>query len=184
MTAIEMMLRMFRAQVEAINELVGGISAECLNWQPDDGANSINHTVWHLARSADVVANVIMPANSLDNQAWYRSGWVEKTGYDPAGLGYQGWGILTGYTQEQVAGVPLLSADNLRHYFNEVYTALLTGLENSSADIFDQPCTDVGAPMTNYFWYDLTLVDNIRHTGEMLAIKAMWERKNQRETDE
>ena len=103
-----------------------------------------------------------------------------KPNNDPAGLGFGGFGNLSGHTLEEVKAVPLLSARELLEYFDQVYEALrgyLTTLEIEALELppgwpFEENC-----PENVYMVLMMFLLDNREHLGEIKAIKAMWSRK-------
>ncbi len=56
-------------------------------------------------------------------EQWHIQGWSSKTAYDPRGIGTGGLGILAGYTQEEVAAIPVLSAEELLAYLEALVSA-------------------------------------------------------------
>jgi len=176
MTGTEVLLDLCRANQRAINGLLEDMPAACAVWRPDAEANNINITVWHLARCADVLVNVLLTGGALADQIWHQKGWAERTGYDPDGVGYRGWGVLTGYTQVDVAEVPTLSTGDLLAYFNSVYDQLLGLLSRETPESLMGPCPGDEAGESRYYWYAMTTSDNLRHTGEMQHIESRWVR--------
>ncbi len=179
MRDIDILLDLFKSQTKAINKVMTDIPDECLYWQADAEANSIGLTVWHLARIADVTATIILNSKTPMEQAWFTSGWAEKTNYNPMGKGWMGTGMLTGFTQEDVAEIPPMPAADYLAYFNETYTTLTQHLQALPADGLEQILEGMGNSKPVYFWYRLTIIDAMRHTGEIFALKAMWERTQQ-----
>lgn len=176
MRDIDLLLDLFKSQIKAINKVMTDIPDDCLHWQADDEANSIGLTVWHLARIADVTVTIILNGKNPMEQTWFTSGWAETTSYNPMGKGWMGSGMLTGFTQEDVAEIPQMTAANYRAYFNETYTALTQHLQALPEDGLAQNLEGMGSGKPVYFWYRLTIIDAMRHTGEIFALKAMWER--------
>jgi hypothetical protein len=168
---------LLETQHKGINSEFGELSEEALNWRPDGEANSIGVTIWHLARVADFVLTHRLEGRPVEEQRWFSKGWVEKTGYDPRGVGAGGMGILTGFSQEEVAALPPMNGDDLLAYHNQVYEPLLASLGDLSDDDLDGPIPGEGKQRSVYFWHRIILLDATRHLGEMQAIKAMWERK-------
>jgi hypothetical protein len=101
-------------------------------WTPHPDANDAAVTFWHIARWLDVLAaTAVVTAPVPDTQVWERDGWAERTGYDPAGIGYLGLGTLTGYTPTEMRAVPRLTTSELADYLSSTALALedaLTGL--------------------------------------------------------
>ncbi len=58
----------------------------------------------------------MLPGRSNKEESWLTRGWAERTGYNPPGVGEQGLGAVTGYTLQEVAEIPLLSAQELLEY--------------------------------------------------------------------
>jgi hypothetical protein len=102
---------------------------------------------------------------------------MEKAGYDPRGIGANSWGSITGYTREEVGEIPRMNSDPLRGYFDETLASIRRYLETTSDELLDQASIGSDGKQTNYFWIRLPLFDQTRHVGEMLAMKAMWDRK-------
>ena len=107
---------------EGIHSEVGKLSPQQLDWQPDAEGNSIGVTVWHVARWLDVIARVFQGRPPAD-ELWLTQGWAERTGYQPQGIGYRGLGALTGYTQQEVAAIPHLSAAESLAYLDQACEA-------------------------------------------------------------
>lgn len=165
-----------------IRRVIGDLPSNAMQWQPDEEANNIALTVWHICRALDVLKVKILDNQPDHEQLWFTCGWADRTGYNPAGLGIGGFGNLAGYTQEQVKDVPLLSAAESLAYFDQVYTALNDHLVNLSSEALEQappgwPVTLGVAPDTVYDVLLMFLLDNREHLGEIKAIKAMWQRK-------
>ena len=154
-----------------------------LQWQPDPEANNIAVTVWHICRALDVLKVKILENLPDQKQLWYDRGWASKTNYDPAGLGFGGFGNLAGYTLDQVKTVPQLSAGELLEYFDQVYNAICAYLSTLTVEAMEQSpagwpkLNGVNAPQNVYVVLLMFLMDNREHLGEIKAIKAMWLRK-------
>lgn len=176
MTGVEVLVDLCRANQKAVNDLLGGMPAACAAWRPDVDANNINITVWHLARCADVLVHVLIGNGALSDQIWHAAGWAKRTGYDPDGVGYRGWGVLTGYTQDDVAAVPTMPLDALLEYFNAVHEEMAAALAAETAESLHGPCPGDEGGESRYYWYAMTISDNLRHTGEMMHIQSRWVR--------
>lgn len=156
------------------------MSHDALAWQPDAEANNIAVTVWHISRALDLLTVRLLENRPALEEAWFTRHWVERTGYNPRGLGWNGFGNLTGYTQADVSAVPLLSADDLLAYFDQVVDALMTYLRAMPTMELYQPAA--GWPQSPQpIAYEVIknfLMDGIGHVGEIRALKAMWERRS------
>ena len=178
----DVLLDMLQNYAFSLHRTIADLPNEILQWQPDPGANSIMVTVWHICRALDVLKVKIIENRSHQDQLWYARGWATKTGYDPAGLGSGGFGNLAGYTLDQVNEVPLLSAEQLLEYFDQVYEALNGYLTDVNLEALEEPPSgwpnDLGSspPENVYVVLMMFLLDNREHLGEIKAIRAMWYR--------
>jgi hypothetical protein len=94
---------------------------DCLYWMPNPETNSIAITMWHMGRLLDVFLTRQALGQSAEEECWFRQGWMDKTGYDPRGIGRDGWGSLNEYTPDEVADLPHMSREQLLGYLDDVY---------------------------------------------------------------
>lgn len=161
-----------------VRRVLGVVPPEALGWQPDPEANSIALTVWHFSRAFDVLKVRVLENRPCDEELWYTRGWAARTGYDPRGLGWGGLGNLAGYTLEEARAVPVLPAESLIEYFDQVSGALQGCLEAMPAEALVQPAE--GWPAGRQSAYECIrnfFMDALGHLGEIAAIGAMWERQ-------
>ncbi|MFQ5409019.1 MAG: DinB family protein [Anaerolineales bacterium] len=170
--------------MEWIGDLVGdtrreieALPSEALAWRPDAEANSIGVTVWHYCRWLDLLAVQAIQNRPQSEEQWFTRGWAARTGYDPSGIGLNGLGAITGYTQEEVAAIPAMSAEDLLTYLTQACTALVEQLRALPAAGLQQPAPGLGGERTVYSWLRGILKGALRHLGEVAAIKSMWERQ-------
>lgn len=159
-------------------------SAAALQWQPDPQANSIALTLWHISRAWDLLKVRILEEQSPDEELWYRCGWEQKTGYNPRGKGWGGFGNLGGYNPIEVAQVPKLTADDLLTYFDQAYQALrskMNEMDNRDLHAIRGNWTPHAQPA--YDWICNFLRDGYEHWGEIKAIRALWERRSKESKD-
>ncbi len=155
------------------------LSTEDLSWQPDPQANSIGITVWHVSRWLDLLLVRILQNRPPEEEQWHVQGWAARTGYDPHGIGYQGFGAVTGYTWEEVQAIPALSAGDLLAYLDQASTALHEYLRGLSSETLHQPTLGLKGTRTAYGWVKPVLKGCLGHLGEIQALKAMIARKTQ-----
>lgn len=160
------------------------LSLAALGWQPGVEANSIGVTLWHIGRSFDVLKVRVLQNKPYAEELWHTCGWATKTGYDPHGIGFGGWGTLARFTQADVALIPLLTAGELLTYFGQTKEAFHTYFAGMSAEMLYQlPAGWPDAlhtayqPATAYECIRNILMDTREHLGEIKALKAMWQRK-------
>jgi DinB family protein len=181
--------------VTLLDELQARVSAltisqddAALYWQPDPGANSSGVTIWHVTRWLDVLSVRVMDGLPSDQEVWFASGWSQRTGYDPRGLGECGLGVLTGYTMDQVLEVPHLSSRDLLSYQREALARLRSRIlaldEGALADVpRDATPLRVRARLAGelplYGWIVFLLLGCFQHIGEVAALQAMRSRRRQ-----
>lgn len=175
MQDIELYAELLAALAQWAHREVEGLSAEELAWRPDAEANSIAVTVWHFSRWLDVVARML-PGKSRQEELWLTHGWAERTGYNPHSIGEQRLGVVTGYTLQEVADIPLLSARELLEYLDQVCEVLGTFLRSlPSSEPLQQPLYP-GDSQTKQQLLQRVFMGSCGHMGEIEALKAMMKR--------
>ncbi|MDP3890817.1 DinB family protein [Nocardioides sp.] len=146
------------------------ISVQEATWTPHPDANDVAVTFWHIARWLDVLAATSVATEPTPRpQSWERDGWQDRTGYDPAGIGYLGLGTLTGYTPEEMRAVPRLTTVELATYLRSTVEALESALGDfEPADLlrdqgFGSPFQILGS----------TLQGSFGHLGEIDCLVAL-----------
>jgi len=173
----DLLLDLLEDNTKRIHQLVDETTDECLHWQPDPDANSIAVTLWHASRAFDVFMTLHIKDQPREKEVWIQSGWAEKSGYDPHGLGTNGWGMLTGYSLDEMRQIPRFGKEVLRGYYDEMVDVIQTYVEETNEDELAQPAPGFEGKRTKFYWVRHPLFDLTRHVGEMLALKAMWERQ-------
>lgn len=154
---------------------IKGLSVAELAWQPDTEGNNIAVTVWHFSRWLDVTARLLQE-KSPGEELWLTRGWAERTGYNPQGKGVQGLGTVTGYTLQEVAEIPLLSAQELLTYLDQVCETLILFLRTlPSSEPLQQPASE-NDPLTKQQLLQRIFMGSCGHMGEIEALKAMMKR--------
>lgn len=176
MNANDVLIDLLEDNRRRLRRVFGAISDECVMWKPEPEANNIAVTVWHMARIFDVFLTQQAKGGLAEEECWYRHGWAEQTGYDPRGIGQNGWGMLTGYTQEEVAALPQLTREQMLGYLDEVYDMVKEYLASTPMKKMQTPAVGFDGRYTKYQCIQMALLDNIRHLGEVYAIKARWDR--------
>ncbi|HEY0070495.1 MAG TPA: DinB family protein [Chloroflexia bacterium] len=170
--------------VDLMNELggdmrdqIGEMSVEELAWQPDPQANSIGVTVWHVARWLDVLSMRILHTGADIDELWHTQGWADKTGYDPRGIGASGLGNVTGYTVEEVAGIPQMSAPDLLAYLDSTIEAVNNRIDEMPDGALYEKVPGIGKSRTAYGWIKLLMKGCMGHLGEIQTLKSIRERR-------
>ena len=154
-----------------------GLTTEALTFQPDDEANHIAVTIWHLSRIMDGLYVHRMFALDAENELWFTQGWAEKYNYDPRGKGSNKLDMLTGYSVEEMKAVPIMSLEDMLTYFDAAHQKMVEFLNEATLEKLQELAPGSDPKREFYFWVKITLIDGTRHTGEIQAIRAMWERK-------
>jgi hypothetical protein len=178
MTDVEVLVDLLQALTARLRRRVAPLSAAELAWQPDRAGNSIGATVWHFSRWLDVLNVRLLQHRPVEAELWFARDWAARTGYDPRGIGYRGYGVLTGYTLPEVAAIPALSAADLLAYHDQASEALQAQLLALPSGALYQP-----APGDDDGEMAYTLVKDIllgahRHLGEIDALHAMQARQS------
>jgi hypothetical protein len=181
MSSVEVVLDLMNDNQRRLTRYLKRTDEDCLHWKPDPEANSIAVTLWHMARIVDVFLTQLVRGQTAEEEVWFQRGWSERTGYDPRGAGHDGWGAITGYSQEEVVTLPHLTRDQLTGYLDEVYACASQFLSLSTPDTIAEAAPGFGGRYTVYQVLTMALMDNVRHTGEILALQEMWKRANRSE---
>jgi hypothetical protein len=179
MNANDVLIDFLEDNRRRLHRLFDVISDECLFWKPEAEANNIAVTVWHMARILDVYLTQQVKGWASEEECWFRQGWANQTQYDPRGNGQNGWGMLTGYTQEEVAAIPQFTKEQIIGYLNDVYDIAKEYLAVTSIEKLLTPGIGFHGRYTQYQCIQMALLDNIRHLGEVFAIHARQDRQNQ-----
>lgn len=169
----EVLLDILRDVARDVRKEVEPLGAEELSWRPDPRANSIGVTVWHVARWFDLLAHRILRGLDASDEIWHRERWAERTGYDQRGVGLRGWGAITGYTVEEVARIPQLSADQLVAYLDASADALAAAVAEIGSDGLSNLPRGYSGSRSVYDWVKLVLEGALGHLGEIRSLKAL-----------
>lgn len=180
MTDVELLADLVASLAEGIHQAVTGLSRDELMWRPDAEGNSIGVTVWHISRGLDVLKVRFLEHRPAEAEQWHTRGWAEKTGYDPRGIGAGGLGILSGYTQEEVASIPVLTSEEFLAYLDQASEALCQHLLSLPEGALSQPTLVAGERLTTYQVIKGIVLGCVGHLGEIEALKALQIRAKQR----
>ena len=92
--------RQYRNTHEILLDRVTGLSDEQIAWTPNTTTPSIGFHVWHLARWADYLQEII---NGRGSQLWEREGMAARWNLETASLGY----AQTGMEMDDAAAMAL-----------------------------------------------------------------------------
>jgi hypothetical protein len=176
LTGSEVMIDCLDDNLRRLKRQMENVEADCLYWQPDAQANSIAVILWHMGRILDVFFHMLALGLPTEQQCWFRCGWAEQTGYDPRGIGRDGWGSLNDYTLEEVAAMPRYTETQLMGFIEGVYAALREFLCATPMEELALPSAGFEGRYTRYQVIMMALMDNIRHLGEIRLTQSLWGR--------
>jgi hypothetical protein len=153
MNEIDVLAELYEDIVRDLGPEILLLTAGELAWQPGPRANPIGVTVWHIARGMDFLVTRLMQQKGAEDEIWHRNAWRERTGYDPRGLGYGGWGVLTGYSWDEVLAIPRLGAAELMEYLEQSELALVEQLRTFTPETIHLPAQAMlGGKLTYFRW--------------------------------
>jgi hypothetical protein len=88
-----------------------------MRWRPNETTPSISFHVWHLARWADYLQEMILAEGE---QVWDREGLAARWGFDRVDLGFAETGL--GMADEALSSLPFPAGEALRKYADEAFT--------------------------------------------------------------
>jgi hypothetical protein len=176
LTGPEVMVDYLEDNLRRLNRVLESVDDNGLYWLIDPESISIATILWHMGRILDVFFTQLALGLPSEEERWLASGWAKETGYDPRGLGRDGWGSLNEYSPEEVAAIPMLSQTQLMEFLADVYHTLREYLKATAASDLAQPAAGFEGKFTRYQVISMALMDNVRHLGEIRLIKSLWER--------
>jgi len=166
MTIDELLLDAFGRIREAVTEILDGLTADQLDYEPGAGSNTIAWLVWHLTRIQD---DHVAAAAEIE-QVWLRDGWFERFALplDRLDHGY-------GHSAEQVALVKA-SRELLLGYHEAVFeqtARVVEGLEDADLDrVVDErwePPVTLGVRLVS------VIADDLQHAGQAAYLRGLAE---------
>jgi hypothetical protein len=151
---------------QEVEEIIGGLLPEDLNWQPGPEGNSIGWIVWHLARVQDAQIADLMG----EEQVYIKEKWYAKFNR-PARRRDTGFGA----TRQEVAEFQSPDSQVLLEYVKATTRQSLRYINSISAAELDRvldepwftPRPTVGVRLTSI------LADGHQHTGEASYIAGL-----------
>ena len=172
MNANDVLIDLLADNQRRLHRALSALPDDGLYWKPDQESNSIAVTIWHMARILDVFLTQQDQGYPPKSECWFIGGWAAQTDYDPRGLGQNGWGMLTGYTLEEVGTMPHLSREQILGYLDEVYATVTAYLASISIEQLLAPGAGFEGRYTRYQCIQMALMDNVRHLGEIYTLKS------------
>lgn len=183
MTNLELLAELIDDLARDLRPEVESLMPTDLAWLPGPQANSIGVTLWHIARGMDFLATQVLQNQPSEAELWHTLGWAARTGYDPRGHGYEGWGVITGYTWAEVLAIPALTAADLLEYLDRASQALSAQVRALTPNTASQRVPHLmGGKLTRYRWVKEFYKGFQAHVGEIVAIQALMKRSAQAAT--
>ncbi|MBI2409575.1 DinB family protein [Candidatus Kaiserbacteria bacterium] len=141
------------------------LSADELDWRPQNIANSIGWTVWHLIRVLDGELHAL----SGEEQVWIKEKWYQQFGRkaDPEDTGFghsaDDVGAFTSPPPSEFSGYLVATLTNTEAYLRSLSAA---DLERELKEPYDPPPT-VGTRIVS------VLADCHQHAGEISYIRGL-----------
>ena len=102
MNSIELLrLQLMQMHDEIVHKTLADLTIEQLNWRPNAEANNIGFSVWHALRVWDF-DHARMGAGE---ELYEREHWPKRFGFEMAGNGMRGYGIGSGFSAQDIAGM-------------------------------------------------------------------------------
>jgi uncharacterized damage-inducible protein DinB len=122
---------------EFVLKLVDGLNDQQIMWRPNRTTPSIGFHVWHLARWADYLQEVI---TGTGVQIWEQEKLAAQWGFDGANLGFAETGL--GMDDEIVASLPFPGKEILLDYTRKAFTQANQAISKISDDQFHDRVQD------------------------------------------
>jgi hypothetical protein len=176
LTANDVIVDYLDDNLRRLKRTLANLTDDGLHWQADAEANSIATNLWHMGRILDVFFTQLALGLSSDKERWIASGWAAETGYDPRGLGRDGWGSVNDYTLEEVAAMPKFGLELLLNFIEDVYDTVREYILSATMERLSEAAPGFDSQFTRYQVISMALMDNVRHLGEIRLIQSLWKR--------
>jgi hypothetical protein len=145
-----------------VREVVADLSNEQLCWQPNQATPSIRFHLFHIARWADHLHQLLTGA---DRQVWHAEGTAGRWGLEPADLGFGESGAMI--DDEVAMALPFPERETLLAYCNRVLTVADEALADVGDEQMRRRATDgAGRP----FVMGDAIADQLSHTARHLGM--------------
>lgn len=176
LTANDVMVDYLDDNLRRLKRTLANLTDDGLYWQADAEANSIATNLWHMGRILDVFFTQLALGLPSEQERWLAGNWMEKTGYNPHGIGRDGWGSVNEYTLEEVAAMPKFSLELLLGFIEDVYGMVRDFLLSTPMETLSEAAPGFDGQFTRYQVISMALMDNVRHLGEIRLIQSLWMR--------
>jgi hypothetical protein len=146
-------------------DAVKDLTDEQLHFRPLDKCNHIAFSLWHLARTEDMVINFLVQKK---NPVWNAEGWDKKLGMDPRAQG-------TGMSEQDAAAVKIKNLQEFLGYVQSTFKATESWLETIKEEEMDQVHDLPVLGKRNLYQVigGTALIHAAEHLGEIWLIKGL-----------
>jgi hypothetical protein len=137
MNAIAYLTMQAQGLPAAVRRRIDDLTEEQFVWRPTPRSNHVGFIAWHCLRACDMQLGRVRGVTA-DHEVWQNSGFRERTGYDPRGLGTRGLGIGTGFSLAMVDAVPV-TKELVTTYADAVSAAYIAQLSTMQDGDLDAP---------------------------------------------
>ena len=176
LTANDVMVDYLDDNLRRLKRTLANLTDDGLHWKMDAQANSIATNLWHMGRILDVFLTQLALGLPSDQERWTAGGWAAETGYDPRGLGRDGWGSVNEFTLEEVAAMPKFSLVLLVSFIEDIYGAVREYILATPMEMLSEAAPGFDGQFTRYQVISMALMDNVRHLGEIRLLQSLWKR--------
>lgn len=153
---------------EVLHEVLEGIDAPDLVWQPGEDANTLGWLTWHIARAQDSQ----MAELAGTPQVWTADGWADRFSlpFEPA---------ATGYGQDPAAAVAVrVAPELLAGYYDAVHARTEAYLRQVAPEDLDRVVDDRwDPPVTLAVRLVSILADDLQHAGQAAYVRGLLSRR-------
>jgi hypothetical protein len=145
-----------------VREVVTDLSEEQLRWQPNSTTPSIRFHLFHIARCADNLTQLLTGA---DQEVWYAEGTATRWSLDPAALGLGENGAMV--NDEVAMLLPLPGREELLAYCDRVLAAADDALAAVGDEQISQSITEADGQVCSL---GESIADQLSHTARHLGM--------------
>ncbi len=156
----------FSRVLEVLEPAFDGLTPADLDLRPNEQANSMGWTAWHLCRGADAQIAALMGAN----QVWTEKAWFTKFKMppDPDNTGYGASSEEVGKFRSPEPAVILGYYREIMAHTKKYLSSLgLSDLDRKLDETWFQPVPTVGIRLVSI------LADSLEHAGEIAYIRGL-----------
>jgi hypothetical protein len=165
-TAHEILRTSLKSMHDLLDKAVEGMTAEQLNFRPQEGGVSAFFSLWHYVRTEDNIINWVAQQKPTV--------WIEGNYYEYFGLPRTSQG--TGMTTEEANAIRISDVAKWHEYQQKVWEATDRYLASMSPEEFDERKVTIKPLGEMSLWdgiYGVCLSHGYRHVGEIEYVRGV-----------